>query len=165
MASLGISMNCLATLIVITANLIFGVHLILKGTLGAGDVMFFVSSALGLYWTRSGFLNRDLKFDEEFFHYDNDIKIPLSSITAIKLGLSSNLQHDRYWRIQYKVSDSDEKSVSVLPSVTNDNFVKFLRAVEDINPSVETDMFEFELLWRLIPKTTWRVRSEWGADI
>ncbi|MBO9614228.1 MAG: hypothetical protein J7619_16100 [Dyadobacter sp.] len=153
-------MKRLATLIVITANLIFCVYLVLKGTIGVGDVMFFVSSALGLYWIRSGFLSRDLKFDEEFFHYDNDIKIPLSSITAIKLGLSSNLQHDRYWRIQYKVSGSDEKSITVLPSVTNNNFMKFLRAVEARNPSVETDMFEFELLWGFIPKITWRVRGE-----
>jgi hypothetical protein len=122
--------------------------------------MFFVSSALGLYWIRSRFLSRDLKFDEEFFHYDKDIKIPLSTITAIKLGVSSNLQHDRYWRIQYKVSDSDEKSITVLPSVTNDNFMKLLRAVEARNPSVETDMFEFELLWGFIPKITWRVRGK-----
>ncbi|MCF0071399.1 hypothetical protein LZD49_13030 [Dyadobacter sp. CY261] len=152
-------MKRLATLIVITANLIFGVHLVLNGTLGAEDVMFFVSSALVLCWIRSGLLSRDLKFDEEFFHYDKDIKIPLSSITAIKLGLSSNLQHDRYWRIQYKVSDSDEKSITVLPSVTNDNFMKFLRAVEARNPSVETDMFKFELLWGFMPKITWRVRG------
>ncbi|PSL29167.1 hypothetical protein [Dyadobacter jiangsuensis] len=157
-------MNRLATLIVITASLIFGVHLVLRGTLGAGDVMFFVSSALGLYWVRSGFLNRDLKFDEEFFHYDNDIKIPLSSITAIKLGLSSNLQHDRYWRIQYKVSGSDEKSITLLPSVTNDNFMKFLRAVEARNPSVETDMFKFELLWGFMPKITWRVRGKGDSN-
>lgn len=70
-----------------------------------------------------------------------------------------------YWRIQYKVGDSDEKSVTVLPSVTNDNFMKFLRAVEARNPSVETDMFEFELLWGFMPKTTWRVRSEWDSNI
>lgn len=153
-------MNRLATLIVITANLIFGVYLVLKGTLGAGDVMYFVSSAVVLYWIKKGLFNRDLEFDDEFFYPNRSTKIPLSSITAIKLGLISNLQHDRYWRIQYKVSDSDEKSLTVLPSVTNDNFMKFLRAVEARNPSVETDMFEFELLWGFIPKTTWRVRSE-----
>ena len=158
-------MKSLSSLIFITADLIFGIHLILKGTLGAGDVMFFVSSAFGLYWIRSGLLSRDLKFDEEFFHYDKDIKIPLSSITAIKLGLSSHLQHGRYWRIQYTVSDSDEKSITVLPSVTNDNFMKFLRAVEARNPSVETDMFEVELLWGVVPKTTWRVRSKGDSNL
>lgn len=153
-------MKRLSTLIVITVNIIFGIHLVLKGTMGVGDVMFFVSSAVGLYWIRNGFFLRNLKFDGEFFYYNKDTKIPLSSITAIKLSQSSDLQHDRYWRIQYKVRDSYEKSVMVLPSVTNDNFVKFLRAVEAKNPTVETDMFEFELLWGFMPKTTWRLRNK-----
>ena len=74
--------------------------------------------------------------------------------------MSSDLQNDRYWRIHYKVGSGNEKPVIVLPSVTNDNFVKFLRAVEARNPSVETDMFEFELLWGFIPKITWQVGGE-----
>lgn len=139
MAILRISMKRLSTLIITTANVIFGIHLSLKGSPGSGDVMFFVSSVLGLYWIKNGFFSRDLKFDEEFFHYSKQTKIPLSSITAIKLGMSSDLQHDRYWRIQYKVGDSNEKPITVLPSVINDNFAKFLAAVEAKNPSVETD--------------------------
>lgn len=60
-------MKRLSTLIVITANLIFGIHLVLKGTFGAENIMFFVSSAVGLYWIGNGFFIRDLKFDEDFF--------------------------------------------------------------------------------------------------
>lgn len=157
-------MKRLSTLIVITVNLIFGIYLAMRGAIGTSDVMFFVSSAVGLYWIRRGILSRDLKFDEEFFYYNKDTKIPLSSITAIKVGLSSNLQHNRYWTIQYRVGDSNEKSITVLPSVTNDNFVKFLSAVEVRNPSVETDMFEFELLWGFMPKTTWKVRGELDSN-
>lgn len=160
MASLGISMERLATLIVIASILIFGVYLVLKGTIGGEDVMFFVSSALGLYWIRSEFLSRDLKFDEKFLYYNQDTQILVSSITEVKLGLISNLQRERYWKIQYKIDGSVEKSITILPSLTNDNFAKFLEVVEAANPSVETDIFEFELLWGFIPKTMWRPRRK-----
>lgn len=153
-------MKYLSTLIIIIANIIFGIYVWLKGAPETGDVMFFVSSAIGLYWIRNGFFNRDLKFDEDFLYHNKDTEIPLSAITAIKLSLSSDLQNDRYWRIHYKNGDSTKKSITILPSVTNDNFVKFLRAVEAKNPSVETDVFEFELLWKCIPKITWRLKSK-----
>ncbi|SEJ43737.1 hypothetical protein SAMN05216327_110102 [Dyadobacter sp. SG02] len=139
-------MKNFATLVLIAANIIFGIHLVLQEALGAEDVMFFVSSAVCLYGIRNGLFNRDLNFDVEFFYHNKRTKIPLSSITAIKLSLSSDLQHNRYWRIQYKVDGSNQKSITALPSLTNDNFVKFLRAVEARNPSVDMDMFEFELL-------------------
>ena len=106
------------------------------------------------YSFRSGFFFRGLKFDAHFFYVSEQLRIPLSSIHSVKLTNVSDVYNNRFWKVRY-FSDK-EHFVKVLPSLTDDNFVRFLQAVKVANPSVDTDIFEFKLYYNWIPRTSWR---------
>ncbi|WP_461111732.1 hypothetical protein [Spirosoma jeollabukense] len=110
--------------------------------------------AVSLYY-RFGFFYHPIDFDAHFFYRKNrKDKIPLSSIQSIKLTWLANQHHDRYWKVTY-LSDELE-SVRVLPSTIDDSFARFIEAVKEANPSVDTDIFEFKLYFGFLPGVFWK---------
>lgn len=98
--------------------------------------------------------NHKIEFDHDFLYFKQGVNIPLSSIHSIKLTEVGDIHNNRFWSICHDPTKSS--TISLRPSLVNDSFAKFIQAVRIANPSVDADVFEFELCFGFIPKARWR---------
>jgi len=132
-----------------------GVEIYLGDTLwDVKNLTHFLPFVVVLVVYRFGAFYRPIKFDSEFFYVENtQNSVPLSCIQSIKLTELSDGFNNRYWQVTYLTDKLD--SVRVLPSIIDDSFLRFINAVKEVNPSVDTDAYEFKLYFGFIPSVRW----------
>ena len=103
------------------------------------------------------FFYKPIRFDAQFFYPPkNKPAILLSSIQSIKLTSLAN-KNIHYWEITY-LSDKP-MSVRVLPPIMEDSFARFIEAVKEVNPTVDADIFEFNLCFGFLPFVHWKPKK------
>ena len=106
---------------------------------------------------RQGFFYKSFRFDAQFFYPPkNKPAILISSIQSIKLTSLAN-KNIHYWEITY-LSDKP-MSVRVLPPIMEDSFARFIGAVKEANPTVDADIFEFNLYFGFLPFVHWKPKK------
>ena len=132
------------------------IELYLSKTLWGFNSLIFFVPLVGFYFLyRHGFFYKPIRFDYKFFYPPNNQPvILLSSIQSIKLTSLANKNNVHYWTITYYTNEPN--SIRILPPTLEDSFARFIDAVKEANPTVDTDVFEFKLYFGCFPSVVWR---------